>query len=105
MIEPRYLNFSTLGEATSPRATSSSIPPFPSLNQHFKYSVFALLNLKPLVSGVSFQLVNLLPNLINKNQQIAYTMVPLMGDAFMKQCFSSFRLMGYPIWFWSHSIC
>ena len=59
MIGPKYLDFSIVDTAT-----------LPSLNQHFKYSVFDLLNLKLLVFKVYLHLSNLLltplPSLINK---------------------------------------
>jgi len=67
MIEPRYLNFSTLGTTAPSMATSFAIPPSPALNLQCKYSVFDLLNLKLLASKVSFHYSNLVfaPSLVS----------------------------------------
>jgi len=61
MIDPKYLNFFKFGIAISPIETSPTVSTFFSLNVYSKYSVFDLVNLKPLESRASLQIYNLLP--------------------------------------------
>jgi len=69
MIDPRYLNFSTLTITTHLMDTSFAPSPSPALKQQCKCSALDLLNLKYSASKVSLHLSNLMftPSLVSNS--------------------------------------